>query len=141
VTPTKYLVLDANILIRGVLGTRVRRLLRVYADSISFLSPDVCFADAERHLPRLSADPSYKSDVIRATFEEVSQIVESVDRRLYEEHEAEARRRIRRDPSDWPIVATAMLLNCPVWTEDQDFFGSGLPIWTTNNVEVYLRER
>jgi predicted nucleic acid-binding protein len=58
---------------------------------------------------------------------------------LYEQHEAEARRRISRDVSDWPIVATAMLLGCPIWTEDRDFFGSGVATWTTENVELYLR--
>jgi predicted nucleic acid-binding protein len=44
-----------------------------------------------------------------------------------------------RDIEDWPIMATAMLLDCPIWTEDQDFFGSGVATWTTTNVELYLR--
>lgn len=39
---------------------------------------------------------------------------------------------------DWPGVAAALLLNCPVWTEGQDFFGTGLSTWTTATVEIYL---
>ena len=31
-----------------------------------------------------------------------------------------------RDPRDWPILA----LDHPIWTEDQDFFGTGVPTWT-----------
>ncbi|MEP7369704.1 MAG: PIN domain-containing protein [Dermatophilaceae bacterium] len=27
----------------------------------------------------------------------------------------------------------------PIWTEDQDFFGTGFPTWTTDRVELYLR--
>jgi hypothetical protein len=27
-----------------------------------------------------------------------------------------------------------------VWTEDQDFFGSGVATWSTNNIELYLRD-
>jgi predicted nucleic acid-binding protein len=45
-----------------------------------------------------------------------------------------------RDPNDWPVVATALLLNFPVWTEDQDFFGGGVATWTTDRVELHLRE-
>ena len=25
----------------------------------------------------------------------------------------------------WPVVAVSLLLNCPIWTEDQDFFRDG----------------
>jgi len=52
------------------------------------------------------------------------------------------RRRSRiesRDPDDWPILATALALECPIWTEDQDFFGAGVPTWTTDRVELSLR--
>ncbi len=53
----------------------------------------------------------------------------------------EALRRIgQRDPDDWPIVATALALNCPVWTEDRDFFGSGVATWTSDRVLLYLRD-
>ena len=29
--------------------------------------------------------------------------------------------------------------HCPIWTEDRDFFGMGIPTWTSDLVEVYLR--
>jgi hypothetical protein len=28
----------------------------------------------------------------------------------------------------------------PIWTEDQDFFGSGVATWTSGRIEVYLRD-
>lgn len=72
---------------------------------------------------------------------QIGRIVECVDRSLYEEQETSARERISlRDPDDWPVVAAALLLNLPIWTEDQDFFGSGVATWTTDRVELYLRE-
>jgi predicted nucleic acid-binding protein len=62
-----------------------------------------------------------------------------VDRSLYEPFEEQARQRIaRRDPEDWPVVATALLLDAPIWTEDQDFFGTGIATWTTDRIELYL---
>jgi predicted nucleic acid-binding protein len=67
-------------------------------------------------------------------------VIEVVDKSFYEEHETSARERIgHRDVDDWPVVATAMLLDCPIWTEDQDFLGSGMATWTTQTIEVYLR--
>lgn len=52
----------------------------------------------------------------------------------------EALQRIgRRDPDDWPIVAAALALDCPIWTEDRDFFGAGVATWTSELVEIYLR--
>ena len=44
------LVLDANILIRAVLGSRVLFLLRKYAEHVEFLAPDTAFQEA-RALP------------------------------------------------------------------------------------------
>lgn len=31
-----------------------------------------------------------------------------------------------------------MLLDCPIWTEDNDFFGTGVPTWTTDRIDIYL---
>lgn len=71
----------------------------------------------------------------------LARIVEVVDCSLYEEQEEIARERIvARDSEDWPIVAVALLLDTPVWTEDRDFFGSGIATWTSNRIELYLRD-
>ncbi len=48
------IVLDANILIRAVLGNRVRQVLETYtAQGIRFYAPEVAYADAEKYLPAL----------------------------------------------------------------------------------------
>jgi hypothetical protein len=48
------IVLDANILIRAVMGRRVRHLLDTYASrGVCFCAPDVAFADAQKYLPLL----------------------------------------------------------------------------------------
>jgi predicted nucleic acid-binding protein len=53
--------------------------------------------------------------------------------------EAIARQRLaRRDEDDWPILACALVLGYPIWTEDTDFFGCGVATWTTDRVELYL---
>lgn len=49
------LALDANILIRAVLGRRVRQLLETYTGrGVRFYAPDDAYADAETYLPPLT---------------------------------------------------------------------------------------
>jgi predicted nucleic acid-binding protein len=137
----KGLVLDANILLRAVFGTRVRSILQTYEETASFFSPDVCFDDARQYIPDVAARRKIDASAGLATLEAIRQIVQSVDRSLYERHEKAARERVSpRDPEDWPVAAVALLLELPIWTEDQDFFGTGLSSWTTEKVELYLRD-
>jgi predicted nucleic acid-binding protein len=139
-TDQKRVVLDANILLRAVFGLRVRSLFETYEDTISFYAPDICFADARRYIPSISEKRSIDPGPGIVVLNHLSRLIEVVDRSLYEEYETSARERmISRDEEDWPIVATALLLKCPVWTEDRDFFGSGIPTWTSETIELYLR--
>jgi predicted nucleic acid-binding protein len=140
VTP-KHLVLDANILLRAVFGARVLWLLKQYEDVVVFYSPDECFEDARKYIPHLAARRGLDPSSGLLLLDELSRIVQAVDRSLYEAFEAQARARISsRDADDWPVVAASLLLDCPIWTEDRDFFGSGAATWTTGNIELYLRE-
>ena len=139
-TEQKRLVLDANILLRAVFGVRVRNLLEAYEGSVLFIAPDVCFTDAREYIPLIAAKRGIDAEPGIALLNQLARIVEIVDRSLYGEFELPARERmLARDEDDWPIVATSLLLKCPIWTEDQDFFGSGVSIWTTKTVELYLR--
>jgi PIN domain len=51
VVSERRLVLDANILMRAVLGRRVRQIIETHSEHAAFFAPDVAFADARRHLP------------------------------------------------------------------------------------------
>lgn len=98
--PGPRIVLDANILVRAILGSRVKRIVTNHAKRAEFFAPEV-----------------------------------------YESLRAAALSRIEsRDPDDWPILAAALMIECPIWTEDQDFFGTGVPTWTTDRVELHLSD-
>ena len=71
--PRKGLVLDANILMRAVLGRRVRELLEAYEDAIRFYSLDVCFATIRTHLAlpgRLRGGRATRLSQGRASFDQ-----------------------------------------------------------------------
>lgn len=137
----KRIVLDANILLRAVFGARVRALLTAYEESVGFFSPDVCLRDARSYIPVIAESRRFDPAAGLLVLDGLTPMIEFVDHSIYALHASPAKRRLlSRDVDDWPILATAMLLDCPVWTEDQDFFGSGIATWTTANIELFLSD-
>ena len=51
--PGKVLVVDANILIRAVLGECAREVIETYAEGVSLLFAEPAYAEAEEHLATL----------------------------------------------------------------------------------------
>jgi predicted nucleic acid-binding protein len=136
----KGLVLDANILIRAVMGRRVRSLLEAFEGTTDFYAADVCFDDAAKYIPGLLIGRGQDPQIGSLVLEQIQLLVTPVDRVHYQDWEQLARERVAaRDADDWPVAAVALLLDVPIWTEDQDFFGSGIATWTTDRVEVYLK--
>ena len=136
----KRLVLDANILIRAVLGTRVRQLIADSSQDVAFYAAEANYDEAEHYLAELAPARGISETVWQASLESVMTAVQLVGQGELTLMEQEARARIAlRDERDWPAVAAALLLTCPVWTEDQDFFGAGVATWTTATVEIYLK--
>jgi len=137
------IVLDANILIRAVLGQRVSQLLDQYSQQgIRFYAPETAFAEAEEYLPTLLLKRGKLATDLPAALQYLKSKVEPVERDSYGLFEAEARARLAgRDDDDWPVLATALALACPIWTEDQDFFGTGASVWTSSRVEIFLKDQ
>ncbi len=135
----RALVLDANILIRAVLGVRTRQILEHYAAGASFFVPEVALSEAQEHLATLVARRGGEPAKALRLLAALVGLVEMVGPDIYGHHETEARKRLgTRDPDDWPILASALALGCPIWTEDTDFFGCGVATWTSKNVEIFL---
>jgi predicted nucleic acid-binding protein len=135
----KAIVLDANILIRAVLGKRVRELIVENAATVQFFAPDVAYADARKYLPALLKKRGVNSASAMTVLDALELIVRPLELGVYVGLQTQARQRISiRDADDWPVLACAMTIACPVWTEDADFFGTGIATWTTDRVALYL---
>ncbi len=136
----KRLVLDANILIRGVLGQQVRHKIEQASDNVAFYVAESNFLEAEQWLAELAPHRGLTESVWRPALASLMHAVQLVGQEELALVEAEARARIgQRDERDWPGVAAAILLNYPIWTEDRDFFGAGIPTWMTQTVDLYLK--
>lgn len=136
----RRIVLDANILIRAVLGRRARELFEEYGAEIVFFVPEFAFEEAARHLPTIAARRGHDSQLLLEALDSLRVVVEVLEEDAIVPFRNAALARVgSRDPMDWPVVAAALSLDCPVWTEDRDFFGAGVATWTSAQVEIYLR--
>ena len=136
----RRIVLDANIVIRAVLGTRVPALIAEYGERVSFCVPTHVVTEAARSLSVIAQKRGADPEPFLAALDAFCEVAEFVPPEVTGPLEQTAKARIgSRDASDWPVVAAALALDCPIWTEDQDFFGVGIPAWTSATVELYLR--
>lgn len=136
----KALVLEANILIRAVLGSRVRELILANAGKVQFFVPAVCVADARKYLPELLANRKIDPAPAMALLEGILGHVQLLEDEWLADAEQVARERMRgRDEADWPVLAAALVLDCPVWTQDADFFGVGVTTWSTAHIECFFK--
>jgi predicted nucleic acid-binding protein len=133
-------VLDANILIRAVLGRRVRQILETHCAAARFIAPATAFAEAREHLPGILRKRGIEPAAALDLLTELQFLIDCTDADVYGAFEAIARERLqRRDEHDWPVLPIALALECPIWTEDADFFGAGIATWTTDRLELLLR--
>jgi predicted nucleic acid-binding protein len=136
----KALVLDAQHSDSSrAFGQRVRRILEIHVDNVSFFVPETAYMEAEEHLAALvvkrGGDPRKALEALKA----MAALANMVGNHLYGDFEAEARKRLgASDPEDWPVLAAALALGCPIWTEDTDFFGCGVATWTSGSIDIFL---
>jgi predicted nucleic acid-binding protein len=138
------LVLDASVLVAELLRASGRA--RLGDDRLELFLPEQIWADAERELPRrirafvrkrrldARVGDEFTSLCLAAT--EANVVV--IDEAVYAGIEDEARARSLRDPGDWPVVACALTVAAGIWTNDNDFLGTGVPTWTTETIQSWL---
>ena len=95
-------VLAANILVRAVLGRRVRQLIEAYSPRVRFFAPDVAFEDAAKHLPALLKKRGKSEAELSASLEYLGYIIEPVESDLYAAFEKDARERLRGRDENGP---------------------------------------
>ena len=128
------LVVDANVLVRMVVGKRAA------ADAERAVRRGVELMTTVKQLDEASGVLggvfSLAPDEIVRELLGVAEIMAITDAEAYSAHRGEAMLRLRlKSAGDWPILATAMAFGAAIWSDDRDFFGTGVPVWSSNNID------
>ena len=127
--PPSRLVVDANPILAALLGGQARRVF--FETSIrEFAVPEVVLSEVREHVPRLAK----KVGTMPAFLEYALDLLplRRYPAQAYRRTMVEARRRIgKRDPDDIDVLALALRLQAPLWSNDRDFEGTGIEQLTT----------
>lgn len=138
------LVIDTSVLVGELLRTAGR--VRLGDERLELFIPEQMWGETRVELPRRVAafarrrgiDADTASQLVAAALSAVEANVATLDEAIYAALEDEARARSLRDPHDWPVVATALAVRAAIWTNDNDFLGTGVATWTTESLQRWI---
>jgi predicted nucleic acid-binding protein len=123
------LVADANVLLSAVIGGRAALALR-HEKVEQVFTPSTAYDEVFEYLPSLAKKKRLELDTLLLACAALPVTV--VERSEYEAKLSTARRRIgKRDPDDIDVLALALALKIPVWSNDNDFEDAGIEWYTT----------
>lgn len=123
------LVADANVLLAAVLGGRARLIIE-HPRVEELFTPAVTLEEVQEYALVLARKKRLPQDVLLLAVESLPATV--VERETYARSLSEARGRIsRRDPDDVDVLALALHVQIPLWSNDHDFRNCGVELLTT----------
>jgi predicted nucleic acid-binding protein len=133
------LAADANVLLSALTGGQAVRVFH-HAAIQEILTTDATLAEVQEYAPKLAHKKRLPLDLVLLAAATLP--VTTIPRSVYETSLSEARRRIgRRDPDDAEILALALHLHIPVWSNDNDFEEAGIPWYTTASLLAVLEPK
>lgn len=126
------LAADANVLLAAVIGGRARLVL-VHPDVQAVLTTERTLAEVEEYALLLARKKRLRTDLVLLAIAALPVTV--VERTDYAGSLAEAERRIsHRDPDDVDLLALALQFRIPIWSNDRDFEGLHVELFTTEDL-------
>jgi predicted nucleic acid-binding protein len=131
------LVADANVLLSAVLGGRALAVLS-HPDVQAAYTTEATFAEVQEYAAQLATKKRLPVDAVLLAVATLP--ITLVDEGKYESQIAAPKRRIGcRDPDDVHVLALALQLDLPVWSNDSDFADAGVAWYTTAQLLARLR--
>ncbi len=126
--PVERVAADANVLLSAVIG---KAALRVFtAPGLEILSTRPTLAEVAEYLPHMASSYGIQAQLLEGQFRLLR--LKEIPVEGYRRFLPEAGRRLaRRDPDDVELLALALALRIPVWSNDSDFRGAGVRLFTT----------
>ena len=125
-------VADANVVLSALIGGRAG-LIFIDPEGPDIVGPAQVAEEVLEYLPKLAAKHKLNEGELIAALQLLPITWHDVS--VYGHREEEARNLVEeRDPEDWPVVALALELRLPIWSQDKDIEATGLESFTTGDL-------
>jgi len=127
------IVLDAYILVGAVIGRQIPRVLAAaHARGVTLAVAEPQILEAARVLIEKIG---LTEEDTREALGRITILINPLSEEFFVSMESAARQRLHaRGQSDWPVLAAALAAGGGIWSHDRDFFGTGLPVWSSRNM-------
>ena len=123
------LAVDANPILCALIGGKARSVF-IDADHISFYTTLFNFKEVEKYIPTLASKRTLPLDDLYLALYTLP--ISVCDVEFYKDTLKKAERLIgERDLDDIHLLGLALKLSCPIWSNDKDFDGVGIEIYST----------
>lgn len=123
------LAVDANPILSAIIGGSARDVF-LKIETASFYTTAFNFKEVEKYIPVFSIKRDIPPEDLYLTLSTFPLLV--CEEYFYEDKIKMAKKLIgSRDPDDIHLLALALHLKCPIWSNDKDFEGLGVGIYTT----------
>ena len=128
---------DANVLLSAVLRGRARLILE-HSTVEEVVAAEETLLEVEEYAFRLASKKGFSRAEVDLALRTLR--VTPIKRSVYAPFLSEAADRIgARDPDDAHVLALALALEIPVWTNDRDFEVSGVTCYSTEQMLQLLK--
>lgn len=132
------LAVDANVILSALIGGRANDL--VWNHRLDLATTAHTIREVVRYLPTLADKAGVALDVAVGALRLLP--ITTYRRGFYRAAIAQARELIGgRDPDDVDLLALSLKLGAPIWTNDRDFEGLGVEIYTTARLATIAGEQ
>lgn len=120
---------DANPILSAIIGGKARAVF-FHADHITFYTTVFNFREVEKYIPLLASKRRLRLGDLYLALSTLPILVCDIE--FYKETLKKAKSMIgERDPDDIHLLGLALRLSCPIWSNDKDFEGLGIQVYST----------
>ena len=119
---------DSNVILSAVIG---KSALRIFLrPDIEFITTQFNLLEVEEYLPRLAVQ--YRFNERTLVWQLKMLPIHSFSEKAYKSYLPKAEKLLKeRDPDDIHLTALALKENVPIWSNDKDFEGLPIAVYTT----------
>jgi predicted nucleic acid-binding protein len=136
--PLEIIVVDANPILSGLIkGNSInifwKKEIKVFATT------EFTLQEIKKYIPSLAVKAGLMKEVL--FFDLALLPLKIYPKDFYADHLEQAKERIgKRDPKDADLLALALKLKAPIWTNDRDFEDTGVELFPTAKLFKFLEE-